>query len=478
MRSLKIGSVERYADLERNSLKIQKVLTSEIDSCSFSIKGNQPTEGQEVIVEHDTLGRLFAGTIVRGRLERTSPDVARSLLVWQEDCEDYTVMIDRRLVIEVYEGWTADAIFRHIITKYCSGFTYNNVMTGSPIIETTAGNFNRLHPSECFKWLCNYTGWQWFVDVNKDVHFFDPSLLSIPAPMVLEPSGYFDKIAYSVDTQGLCNKVHVLGGTMLSDFVTYEYKADGVQRAWVLPYQPHEVTVSVGGAEPVEAGEENVDDETAETWMVNLEEKTVRLASGQPNISAGTTVSFTFKYDIPVDTYKEDKASQATIVAIQGGDGVYEDKLIDESLTTLAAANAAGEAYLRDRSNPKVYGSFETKVDGWEPGQLVTINLPERGIDNTYLVQRVTITPVPTPSTKWTYKVEFGGRLIGIPDFLKALVSAQQQKKLASTEIMHFIEIYDEDTVELTDSLTTTPRTPPYICGDADAICGFIECSS
>jgi hypothetical protein len=347
-------------------------------------------------------------------------------------------------------------------------------MTGAPIIETTAGDFNRLHPSECFKWLCDYTGWQWFVDVNKDVHFFNPSFLETPAPMELEPGGLFDKFTYSIDTQTLCNKVHVLGGTMLSDFVTYEYKADGVQRAWTLPYSPYEVSVSTGGAF-VEAGEENVDDESLKTWMFNPEEKMVRQASGQSTISAGVTVSFTFKYYIPVDTYVEDKASQAAVAAIQDGNGIYEDKLVDESLTTLAAAYAAGDAYLRDRKNPKVTGSFRTMVDGWEPGQLVPVKLPDREINNTYLVQRVTITPVPAPSVSWYYSIEFGGRLMGDADFLKALVSAQQKKKIASTEIIHVIEIYNEDSVDITDELIATPRTPPYHYDDEDALLDFIE---
>ena len=64
-RHLYIAGVDRIADLERGSLQIEQALTYQIDTCSFSIKGEQPAEGEEVIVEDDELGRLFAGIIVK-----------------------------------------------------------------------------------------------------------------------------------------------------------------------------------------------------------------------------------------------------------------------------------------------------------------------------------------------------------------------------------------------------------------------------
>lgn len=109
------------------------------------------------------------------------------------------------------------------------------------------------------------------------------------------------------------------------------------------------------------------------------------------------------------------------------------------------------------------------------PGQILTTNLPARGLTGDYVIQKVTLT-TPTPTT-WLFKVEFGGRLLGIADVLRAIVSAQQKKKLSDTTILHKIKKFNDD-VDVTDSLTTTPRTPPFICGDADAICGFVLVSS
>ena len=66
MLSLKIAGVERHHDLEKNSLEIEYGLTYAVDTCSFSVKGEQPTEGEEVIIEDSN--RLFAGVIVKVEL--------------------------------------------------------------------------------------------------------------------------------------------------------------------------------------------------------------------------------------------------------------------------------------------------------------------------------------------------------------------------------------------------------------------------
>jgi hypothetical protein len=113
----------------------------------------------------------------------------------------------------------------------------------------------------------------------------------------------------------------------------------------------------------------------------------------------------------------------------------------------------------------------------WQPGQIVQINLPDRGITGEYLIQRVTVSPVVPKPSIWTFKVEYGGRLIGIADFLQALVSAQQKKRLLepAKSVQKFI--YSQDTLSLTDELILTQKTLPYRYGAEDAICGMVVVS-
>ncbi len=356
-RHLYIAGVERWQDLERDTLQIQRALTYQIDTCAFNVAKGKPSEGDEVIVEDDDIGRLFGGIIVNVQL------MDRDFDLWSVDCDDYTVLLDKKLVVEAYENLSASDIFLDIVAKYCPDFTTNGVVLGAPVIESTGAEFEYKHPSECFKWLCDYVGWHWQPDYYKDLHFFSAEELANPAPMVLLPGGKFRFGKHSIDTQGLRNRVYVRGGTMLSDPQVVQWKADGVARIWTLPWGPHEVSLSVGEV-PMSVGVENLHEEPDFDYMMSFSEKYIRCSSQTATPIEGATMSLTAKQDIAVITVVEDYASQATTAAVQGGDGIYEHIITDDSLATIQAAEVAGMADLREHANPKVNGSFETEHSG------------------------------------------------------------------------------------------------------------------
>lgn len=466
MRHLYIAGLDRWPPAD-DILSIEQALTYEIDTCSFNVAGLRPYEGEEVIVEDDDIGRLFAGIIVKVEL------VDKDLKIWAVDCDDYTALVDRKLVVETYENISASDIFLDIAAKYCPGFTTNGVLSGAPIVEATGSEFDYKHPSECFKWLCDYVGWHWQPSYYKDLQFFSAEQLASPAPMSLVPGGLFRFKKHSIDTQGLRNRVYVRGGTMLSDPQTIQWKADGVARIWTLPWGPHEVSLQVGEIAK-SVGVENLHDEANYDYMMSFTEKYIRCSAQTVTPVAGTTMALTAKQDIPVITMVEDYASQVAIVAVQGGDGIYEHVISDDTLTTIQAAEAAGMADLREHANPKVRGSFETEISGWQPGQIVDIRLPDRGVTGEYLIQRVTISPTWSNPSIWTYRVEYGGRILGIADFLKALVSSQQKKRNIEPSKSIQKYVYGEETLELKDELYSATRALPYVCGDPDAVCGMV----
>jgi hypothetical protein len=359
-RHLYIAGIDRWPDLERDTMQIEQALTYAVDTCSFRVFNEQPSEGDEVIIEDDDIGRLFAGIIVKVDLAETYPDKPERFNVWKVDCDDYTALLDRRLVVESYENMSASDIFLDIVAKYCPGFTTNGVRPGAPVVESTGAEFEYKRPSECFRWLCDYVGWHWQPDYYKDLQFFSAEVLASPAPMVLVPGGKFRFGKHSIDTQGLRNRVYVRGGTMLSDPQVVQWKADGVARIWTLPWGPHEVSLTVGEV-PMTVGVENLHDEADYDYMMSFTEKYIRCSAQTATPVEGATMSLTARQDIPVITMVEDYASQAAIAKVQGGDGVYEHVIDDDSLTTIQAAEAAGLADLREHANPRVKGSFETE---------------------------------------------------------------------------------------------------------------------
>lgn len=453
-----IAGVDRHANVLLDSFRIEQVLTHAVDTIQFRTKDYRPTEGQEIRVEDDDAGVLFAGIIDSVRLVQ---DNGLPIPLYEVTAQDYTYQFDRKLVVEVYENMTADAIVRDIVSKYAPEFTVNNVRTSAPVVEFIKFDYKR--PSECMRELADYVGWDWYVDYDRDIWFFDPRELNVSAPLVLTEGAPFRNFEHNIETTGLRNRVYVRGGTMLSNFYTHEIRADGVSRTWVLPHKPHQLSVLFNGV-PQRVGVEHLhEDETKFDVMMNFQEKYVRCSSVTPTPPEGMTITFIYKYDIDIITIKEDVTSQQAIAAIQGGDGIYEHVIVDDSLTTLAAAEAAAEADLREHANPRVTGAFETNVHGWRPGQLVTVDLPTRNIQNTFIVQKITIEPFGDGG--WNYRVEYGGRLIGIESHLRAMVSAQQNKKLADTNIVNKYSFQTED-VDVVDEFITTTRTKPWVVED------------
>lgn len=117
-----------------------------------------------------------------------------------------------------------------------------------------------------------------------------------------------------------------------------------------------------------------------------------------------------------------------------------------------------------------------SNIKTWQPGQTVKIDLPDRGAVGEFLIQRVIITPAEL-FNKWTFRVEYGGRLSGIADFLQALVSAQQKKNLVEVKSLSKY-VPGEEPIGVLDEAIITPRMSdnPWICGDIDAICGEVVC--
>lgn len=454
--TLMIAGTDRTSDYERGTLEIAYSLTYTNNTCSFNLFGTKPNHGDSVVISDTDLGALFGGIIVV--LEGEEVDEPNIKMRWQVQCNDYSEQLDQRLVVETYAAQTADYIVGDILTKYVdAAFTLDAGTATAPTIE--AIQFNYVPVSQAFTQLADYVGWSWNVSPGKVISFFNPDDLMTPAPMALSDGGMFTNFKPSIDTQNLRNRVYVLGGTTLSDMFIYEVKADGAADIWVLPHKPHDITMTVGGVAKT-IGVENLHDEASYDYMMNYENQYVRCSSGTSTPGAGTTMHFEYKYDIDVISMAEDLASQVAIKAIQGGTGIYEHMISDDALTTLTAAEAAGQADIKANADPAVSVTFETETPGWAPGQIVNINLPDRGINNSYLVQEARLAR--TDAGVWWWTITAGGYLLSLPDVLTALINNQKSAAVSESAVLHKY-IYGTESVSVTDEWTFVTRARPYV---------------
>jgi hypothetical protein len=461
---LTIDGTNRDAILLAKSLLIEDNLTNQVDTCRFSLRDPAGTfvPALHSVVEITVNSVLVFGGIISDCSQR---EKAPSVYAYDVNCVDYSDLLRRHTLTEVYQNMTCGAIIADILADYVSGITMVNVQAGATINYIS---FNWQYPFDCIQELADLTGYDWYVDANKDLHFF--SLATNAAPYALtDTSGYFKGLSISVDKSQIRNRVTVRGGYELSELYTADIQtAIAGQTVFGLKYKPYSpVTLFLNSLEKT-LGIENID-QSGTDFVLNQSEKLVKCLDHAP-LSAGDSVNVRYKYQIPVFAQGDDSDSIKAIEAIEGvGNGVYEGELIvDETIQTKAAARDRVKAELDMYANPLVNGSFTTFQFGYRSGQVLTVDIASRGVNAKYLIQSVTLKSL--GGDVMQYSVRFATRLKGLTEFLLELFDRGKQVFERNDEILDVYKLVKE-AVTVSDAVPThttrTPSTTPYTYDDA-----------
>lgn len=154
--------------IDTSSFSINDERNDTRDTLSFAVDrqpgGFKPLLNAEIIVTLDSV-RIFGGSIVSIETSVEAPPAVR----FEVECIDFTRELDRRLVTERFSDETVADIIDFIITKYTTGFTQVGVTVTQNV---SAISFNRLTVSECLEKIARLNEFSWYVDYNKDIHFF------------------------------------------------------------------------------------------------------------------------------------------------------------------------------------------------------------------------------------------------------------------------------------------------------------------
>ncbi len=85
---------------------------------------------------------------------------------------DWGYLLDGTLVKKNYAMMDPHDIVLDLVATFCSGkgFTTNHVQTGNFLIPSI--KFNYQQPTKALESLAKLIGWDWYIDPNKDIHFF------------------------------------------------------------------------------------------------------------------------------------------------------------------------------------------------------------------------------------------------------------------------------------------------------------------
>jgi hypothetical protein len=488
--TLTIGGSNFLPQYKTGSAQITDQLQNRGNTMKFQItkKSSQsaPSEGEEIVFK-DGSRFLFGGFISRVQPREIGEG---SLFIYDVEATDYTYILINKSAQITYEGETLQDIVVDLISEYVDagyGLTTTNVAVG-PVINTIA--FNHISLRKAFEKLAAVTGYEWYIDYQKDIHFVATDSTLAPET-ITDSTNNFANISIDVDVSQLRNSIVVKGGREeTSAFFQQIIVADGEAREWLLREKPTEMEYIKLATVTQDVGVDPIDDDTGFDFMFNYQEKFIRLTATTTTPLAGVEIEVSYKYQVPVIVKLQSAPSVIAMAAIEGGDGLHEFVITDSSIKSKTEARERALKEIDLYGNPLVNGIFETRTGllsagtYFKPGQSLTVNLPTWGIsvDTKYLIQSVVTTLVEDGTTiEYNYVVRFGGRLLNAASFLESI--AGQEQVILDTEEIDRIEVISEEvtiteiitrdpllksiseTVTVAESISKTNTTPPFKWG-------------
>lgn len=460
--SIEIAGVDKSAVIDWPSFSIEDNVDEQSNLCVFKIQKHtgqtySPTVGEEVEVFDDS-EKIFGGKIL-SITNSIEGDIANYSIV----CKDYTADLDRLLVTDSFTGTTVGAIIEYIIDNYTTGITYANVAC---TVAVTKIVFNKMQISKCFSELASLVNYNWYIDYEKDVHFFAKNSEASPFNITNTSTDIIaDSLQLENDLSQLRNVVIIRGGDKVATNTRDKtHTGDGVQKTFNTDYQFASLpTVTVNGVAQT-VGVENLDSEDDFDCIWDYNQKYVRFktapADTLPIVLTGNPL-------IPIIAQVEDLASVSTY-------GRFEFAKTDKTIKSSEEAKLYGEAQLNAYGKSIREGGFRTYSSGLKSGQTITITLSEIGVADSFIIQRVTLSMVTRTMGEW--QVELATlKTIGIIKFLQDKLLNDNKKvdyneddllekyymDNTSTEVTEEIDLLDKkedyQNVEITEDIEKDP---------------------
>ncbi len=451
---LLINDVDRTADIISDSLIKNDIINERKDTLRFRVHkygdvGFTPVTGQTVVLNIDAT-KEFGGTI----LEIEKSIQSGQMVVYNIICIDHSFQANRELILERFDEKTVDYIINDIVTEYASDFTVTNV--DCPITIHTMV-FNRTTMTESLNKLAKEVGYYWYIDIDKDIHFFAKEDNVAPFEVTDTNGNYLQNtLVVKDDLSQIRNKVTIRGSEERASERTESYIADGDQITFPLTnkfaetptvYVQDQATTTTVGVDFLSA-EEDYD------CFWNFGQKYIRFKDG-------TKPADTKKVDItgiplfPIIVRITEPASINTY-------GIYEvfkeDKSIGSREEALTYALAELEAY----KDGIIEGKFKTDTTGLRSGQIITIDSDLLGIDEAFLIQSVRFKLIAKDKGEWTVKLATM-RTIGIIQILQDLIRFREIREFDPDNLLSLIQLDSTCKITALVSAPVATTTEDYV---------------
>jgi len=476
---VKIGSTDISSSIDWRTLDIVSVVTKERGSAKFDILNINnpqiPNFGDSIKIYYNAT-LIWAGVCTEKEIVIAGGILQRIHVT----CSDYGYLLDSKVVHKTYQNMDPADIVDDLITNFApAGFTTNNVKRGNFLIASIKFNYEAL--TKCLESLAKTIGWDWYVDVNKDVHFFFATTNTgsseiNPAPFNIDDTSgniLWPTLDVDMSIANLKNSIYVIGGTMfrantsgntpdvyttvagqLTYYLTYPY--DTTTLGTTLKVTLDGATQSIGLDGQTDPGTVNVLYNPGSGGGAQGGSPFIKFTSDP---GAGHTLKVFGNASLPIVAHLTSPASITSY-------GEYQDTIVDKQIKSVQEAQARADAELIQFDHPVYDVKFSTLVSGLSIGQTIFLNSALLGITNyQLLIRRVEMTCYsPTDTSKGLmFQVEaLGSDNVTFNDIMMTLL----QRSLAdnatpdNTILQEVIPI--SESLEIADVVTISAAKGPY----------------
>ena len=386
--SITVEGTERKNRIEIESFQVESNLTNQTDICDFDVYCIQvsdwrPSVGDEVKV-WDGNTQIFGGIIVK--IEKIID--SNGILIYKTQAKDYSQIMDGKLVFKEYVNQSMGDIIADLVSSYMpTGFTANNISATSSAVIVTNISFNYEAPSKCLKALADLINCDWYVDVNKNIHFFEKDIGETAPFGLTDSNGNYlsGSLSITEDLSQIRNVIYVRGGEYAGDSRTDKFGVgDGTTLTFNLPYRYDSTPVITVGGTVKTVGVDFLDSADSFDCLWNYQEKLIKFKTAP----ASGDILATGKPMIAVIIKAK---SGASILQFTRSDfnGEYEYVVIDKTIVTKEYARLRAQAEMNDYGTTVKDLKFDSYTAGLSSGQLINVQSTKLSLNIDFILTRV-----------------------------------------------------------------------------------------
>ena len=383
MIQVKINTIDRSSLINWASLSLDQAITNEVDVLTFEYKKYSTRTYipaiSDVVELYEGTTKIFGGYI--SNISESDLNGAEGV-VYMIQCLDYGSKLNSILAAKSYVGQTIEQIIDNLMAVYAPEFTTTNVIGTFVVTKIT---FNEMYLADCLKKLASIVKYDWYVDENKDIHFF-PKLTNAAPFGLTDTSGNYinETLNRAIDGTQIVNQVKVRGGesdgALYTDIITVK---GAVTKAFALPYKFSSLTIEVdigAGFVAKTIGVDFVDDPTTKDCLYNFNDKTVKFPAV---LADGNKIRFSGYPKVPIKSIISNSGSIATY-------GLKEKIINDSSIIDMTTARKRAKAELQAYQYGSNEISFETYASGLRAGMVISLNSVRRATNDSYVINKIT----------------------------------------------------------------------------------------